>query len=197
MTGDLLYQMCHWAPVWPWAIRLKSLGLFLPPCQVRTIMFYGLCETLCFTWINNPLLSTVCLLTENWRSPAQGSQDKTMSIPGMGIPGCSVASLKTNSEWIKRTFSLHCLSYFVLVWSKLHTLFRHPEQFWCSGAHLRAWPRFICPLTSHCPLHTFAEEIGLSFVMFCNPDCTWGLCLCGWMLVLHNMKAPKNWRGLT
>lgn len=139
-----------------------------------------------------PLLSTVCLLTETWRSPAQGSQDKTMSIPGMSIPGCSVASLKINSEWIKRTFSLHCLSYFVLVWSRLHTLFRHPEQFWYSGAHLRAWPRFICPLTSHCPLHTFAEEIGLSFVMFCNPDCTGGFACVAGCLCYTTWKPPKT-----
>lgn len=158
-----------------------------------------------------PRLSTVCLLTETWRSPAQDSRDKTLPIPGLGIPGFSVTSVKISFECIKRTFILHCLSYFVLVLSRPHTLCRHPEHFWCSGACMGTWPRLICPLTSRRgatapPLHTFAQEIGLSFlspcnwidfVALCGPDCMRGLCLGGWMLVLDTMKASKNWKGLT
>lgn len=187
----------------------KVSGPLLPPYQVRTIMFHVLGP-----WVHGlqiSCLSTVCLLAQTQRSPAQDSRDKTLSVPGMGVPGCSISSLKINFQWIKRTFILHRLSHFVLVCSRLHTLCRHPERCWCSDAHLGAWPRFTCPLARRRgatapPLHTCAEEIGLSFVSPCNwiyfatlcgPDCTRGLCLSGWMLVLDNMKASKNWRGVT
>lgn len=113
----------------------------------------------------------------------------------------SVTSLKINFEWIKRTFILQCLSYFVLVWSRLHTLCRHPEHLWCSGAHLGAWPRYICPLTSHWSLHTFAEEIGLIFVSPCNwiyfvtlfgPDCSGGFAWVVGCLCWATWKPPKT-----
>lgn len=176
MTGDLLYQMCHRSPVWPWAIGLKSLGLFYPHVKWEPSCSMSFVENCALHKLQTPHLSTLCLLTETRRSPAQESRGKTLSIPGMGIPTSSVTSLRINFGWIKRIFVLNCLSHFVLAWSRLHTLCRHPEHFWCSGACLGAWPRFIHPLASHCPTISHISRrdcielcLNLQLNLLCDP----------------------------
>lgn len=139
------------------------------------------------------------------------SQNKTSSVPGIEVPRCSVTSVKIHFPWIKRTFILQCLSFFVLVGSMLHTLCRHPERSWSLGAHAGAWPGFMCPPTSRrqclCPTasRVVVKGIRLSFVSSCSlidivnlaQTAAEGFCLCGWMLVSGNMRDSQNCRDLT
>lgn len=102
------------------------------------------------------------------------SQNKTLSVPAIGVPRCSVTSVKIRFPWIKRTFILHHLSYFVLAESRRHTLRRHLEHSWCSSAHVEAWLGLTCPLIGGrgclCPTAScvFVKGIRLSFVSSCN-----------------------------